>query len=87
MKASKEKKGLVGWMLAAALVFGGEAGAQKNQPAGEQKANTTAPAAQPQPALSDWENEVLAELELLENLELLEQVELADYLDLFGKED
>ncbi len=87
MKASKENRGLASWMLAAALALSGETAAQENQPAGEQKANTTVPAAQPQPALSEWEIEVLVELDLLENMDLLEKIDLADYLDLFGKED
>ncbi len=35
---------------------------------------------QAQPALQDWEREVLAKMELLENLELLEDMELIEDL-------
>lgn len=87
MKASKEKNGFAGWLLAAALMLSGEAGAQENQAADGQQSKITVPVAEAEPALSDWEMEVLAELDLIENLELLERIELADYLDLFGKED
>lgn len=69
-----------GLVSLAALLAGAAAATEPAPGAQPAKAVAKERPGQAQPALQDWEREVLARMELLENLELLEDMELVEDL-------